>query len=185
MQKHDLFSCPLWIGECELDRKKLGDAVMQFQGLQMNNLSSNIGGYQGKDFDRYYPDFQKSVINSLPRKIQGNFKVESWININDKGNFNIRHHHFDPDIVLSGVYYFEVSDKSGKIIFHDPRSPLIRLAKDFQIFGSPDDFNGNYHVQPKENMIIFFPSWLEHSVQSSRSDKPRISIAFNIRFSYK
>jgi len=34
-------------------------------------------------------------------------------------------------------------------------------------------------------MIIFFPSWFEHSVQSSRSDEPRISIAFNIMSSYK
>ena len=48
------------------------------------------------------------------------------------------------------------------------------------MFGDQNEFNGNYMIEPKDNMIIFFPSWFEHSVQSSRSDEPRISIAFNI-----
>ena len=69
MKKLDLFSCPLWIGECELDRPKLGAAVMQFRERQMNNLASNIGGYQGIDFDRFYPDFSTDAIKSMPTKI--------------------------------------------------------------------------------------------------------------------
>ena len=43
----------------------------------------------------------------------------------------------------------------------------------------------NKDIEIKDDMIIFFPSWFEHSVQSSRSDEPRISIAFNIMSSYK
>tara|TARA_B100001564_G_scaffold172679_1_gene145279 strand:+ start:2254 stop:2814 length:561 start_codon:yes stop_codon:yes gene_type:complete len=186
MKKLDLFSCPLWIGECELDRPKLGAAIMEFKELQMNNLASNIGGYQGIDFDKFYPDFSKNVIMSMPTKIMGEeLIVKSWINLNYKGNFNIKHQHFNQSIILSGVYYFKVHQKGGKIIFHDPRTPLIRSGQDFQIFGDANDFNGNFHVKPKDDMIIFFPSWFEHSVQSSLSDEPRISIAFNIMSSYK
>ena len=181
MKKLDLFSCPLWIGECELDRPKLGAAIMQFRESQMNNLASNIGGYQGIDFDRFYPDFSNHAIKSMPTKILSDqLTVKSWINFNYKGHFNIKHQHFNPNIVLSGVYYFKVPEKGGKIIFHDPRTPLIRIGKDFQMFGDQNEYNGNYMIEPKDNMIIFFPSWFEHSVQSSRSDEPRISIEFNI-----
>ena len=74
----------------------------------------------------------------------------------------------------------DLSDKSGNITFHDPRSPLIRGAKDFEFFGDPDDYNGNYHIEPKDNMIIFFPSWFEHSVKPNLSESQRISIAFNV-----
>ena len=186
MKKLDLFSCPLWIGECELDRPKLGAAIMQFKESQMNNLASNIGGYQGIDFDRFYSDFSNHVIMSMPTKILSDqLTVKSWINFNYKGNFNIKHQHFNQSIILSGVYYFKVPEKGGKIIFHDPRTPLIRTGKDFQMFGDQNEYNGNYMIEPKDNMIIFFPSWFEHSVQSSRSDETRISIAFNIMSSYK
>ena len=63
MKKLDLFSCPLWIGECELDRPKLGAAVMQFRERQMNNLASNIGGYQGIGFDKVIQKDQLSNGN--------------------------------------------------------------------------------------------------------------------------
>ena len=37
-----------------------------------------------------------------------------------------------------------------------------------------------YYVQPKENLMILFPSWLMHSVDASASDDDRISLSFNI-----
>ncbi len=180
MKKLDLFSCPLWIGECELDRPRLGAAIMQFRNQQMNNLSSNVGGYQGIDFDEFYPQFSKDVIKTLPKKIMDNMMVKSWINMNMNGDYNTKHQHFNHNIILSGVYYFRVPKKSGNITFHDPRSPLIRGAKDFELFGDSDDYNGNYHIEPKDNMIIFFPSWFEHSVRPNLSESQRISIAFNV-----
>ena len=35
-------------------------------------------------------------------------------------------------------------------------------------------------IEPQEGMIMFFPSWLEHDVEPSKSDEDRISIAFNV-----
>ena len=75
MKKLDLFSCPIWVGECDLDRPKLGAAIMQFRNQQMNNLSSNVGGYQGIDFDQFYPQFSKDVITTLPKKIMDNLSL--------------------------------------------------------------------------------------------------------------
>ena len=45
------------------------------------------------------------------------------------------------------------------------------------------DYNGyEYHyIEPREGQIIFFPCWLEHDVESSKTDDERISIAFNVR----
>ena len=39
----------------------------------------------------------------------------------------------------------------------------------------------NYEeIYPQENMMLMFPSWLEHSVEPSKSKEERISISFNI-----
>ena len=35
-------------------------------------------------------------------------------------------------------------------------------------------------IIPQENMMIMFPSWLEHDVQMNKTDIERISISFNI-----
>ena len=38
--------------------------------------------------------------------------------------------------------------------------------------------NGKYNL--KKNMVIFFPSYLEHSILNNTSKKPRHSLAFNL-----
>ena len=35
-------------------------------------------------------------------------------------------------------------------------------------------------MEPEDNKLILFPSWLEHDVEPSKSDEDRISIAFNV-----
>ena len=35
-------------------------------------------------------------------------------------------------------------------------------------------------IEPQEDMILFFPSWLEHDVEVNQSNEERISIGFNI-----
>ena len=37
-----------------------------------------------------------------------------------------------------------------------------------------------WYVQPKENTMVIFPSWLMHSVDKSASDDDSISLSFNM-----
>ena len=58
---------------------------------------------------------------------QTSFQFDAWININRKGDYNKRHHHFAmySSLFLSGVYYVSVPEDSGRIRFYDPRGPLV------------------------------------------------------------
>jgi uncharacterized protein (TIGR02466 family) len=40
-----------------------------------------------------------------------------------------------------------------------------------------------FYIEPQEGLMIMFPSHLNHSVTSNKSDQERISVAFNISFS--
>ena len=40
-------------------------------------------------------------------------------------------------------------------------------------------------VEPEEGLMVFFPGFLEHSVELNKSRKDRISIAFNINLTPK
>lgn len=35
-------------------------------------------------------------------------------------------------------------------------------------------------MPPKEGSLLFFPAWMEHSVEQNLSDEERISIAYNV-----
>ena len=37
-----------------------------------------------------------------------------------------------------------------------------------------------HYITPKENSLVLFPAWLQHSVDASASDDDRISISFNM-----
>ena len=38
----------------------------------------------------------------------------------------------------------------------------------------------NVEVTPKPNMLLIFPSWLEHKVEANLKNDFRISVSFNI-----
>ncbi|MHC4984268.1 MAG: 2OG-Fe(II) oxygenase family protein [Planctomycetota bacterium] len=110
----------------------------------------------------------------------GAFEITGcWANINPRGAFHMPHTH--PNNYLSGVYYAQVQSGADAISFHDPRhqpevvSPQVRRET---IYTST--------VQEQKlapGRLVLFPSWLIHSVVANRSDRPRISISFNVMFS--
>ena len=102
-----------------------------------------------------------------------------WANINAPGASHKMHAH--PNNFLSGVYYVQVQDGADTINFHDPRPetgiirpPVTELTV----------YNTDQVVMTVEDgMLIVFPAWLPHSVDSNRSGQTRISVSFNAMFS--
>lgn len=172
------FSTPVWISNLGLDLNNIKKSCREFSSKVKTMEVSNVGGYQGHDFDNQ--DFIDAVISNIPKledKPLSNEKIYSWVNINKKGNSNNRHTHLDTQIFLSGIYYVKVPENSGNVRFYDPRGCLIPSMQDHDYFN-----NGYaYHfLEPQEDMVVFFPCWLEHDVESNKSNQDRISIAFNV-----
>ena len=102
--------------------------------------------------------------------------ISYWTIITSKYGYNRRHNH--PGSLLSAVLYLRVPEKSGRIIFSDPRP-----GKDFEptigILKEKLD-NKSVAIDPIEGLFIIFPSYLEHEVEMTYSDKDRIIASFNI-----
>ena len=103
----------------------------------------------------------RSVI--IPYSELGFYRDEFWFNIAKPGESTGWHDHKD-NAVLSGVYYLSVPQNSGNIQFR-------KKAKD----GSQE-----WSVNSKEGKMIIFDSKIEHSVPINKSNKNRISLAFNL-----
>ncbi len=101
------------------------------------------------------------------------FALESWATLHERGGYTIVHRH--EGCLLSGVFYLQVPQGSGALVFRDPR-PGPQCAP----FKGPHA-NGHNDVQlaPSAGLAVLFPSWLDHSVEPHDSDLPRLSISFN------
>ena len=178
MEVFTFFPTTVWSTQCSLDNEKFLKLIKDFQRKNENSESSNEGGYQGHEFKNQ--EFYDEVSNFVPILKEGDFnsfRVYSWVNVNGKGHSNKKHMHYNSDILVSGVYYVKVPEKSGRIRFYDPRNPMVHASLDWSYY-----HNYEYHYfDPKEGQMIFFPSWLEHDVEPNETNEERISIAFNVR----
>jgi uncharacterized protein (TIGR02466 family) len=98
--------------------------------------------------------------------------TQSWLNISKKGQSHPRHTHLNS--VFSGVFYLNVSP-GDQLVFHRLRDP--------NSFSFPKSAENDYtrlqqEVFVENGDLLLFPSWMEHSVPLTNSDK-RISLAFN------
>lgn len=178
----NLFATPLWTERLDLDTSIIADDIKAFALKTECARVSNIGGYQG---DQYKNDELAHIITEyLPQRDDRPIEecnVTMWANINGPGHYNKRHHHCHSNTFLSGVYYVKTPPRSGNIRFYDPRGSVLLGMADGEYF---EYISENVYVEVEENMLLFFPSWLEHDVETNMSQYDRISVAFNVAIKY-
>jgi uncharacterized protein (TIGR02466 family) len=101
------------------------------------------------------------------------FRLQSWVNLHDRGGFNFLHLH--EGSLLSGSFYLQVPPGSGEFVFRDPRPGVIHGS----IKGAVPNGHSDIHLAPSAGLLVLFPCWMEHYVEPHENDEPRITIAFN------
>lgn len=118
-----------------------------------------------------------------------NFVIEnSWVNQHQENDFAGNHRHSNS--IISGVYYPEVDDVSGSIVFQKDKSyynlwtDTIEIGFNYQKHNDQSRLNifnsDAWGISPQTGDLILFPSLLYHAVTENQSEKPRYSLAFNV-----
>lgn len=180
--EHILWPTPCYITFLKfLNNENLLNYIYNIKEKQITREKSNAGGWQSNLLDiqdnNLIPLISsiKEICLSLPfgfKKISVN---QIWANINKKNNYNKIHSH-GGEYVLSGTYYVKIPKDSGRIVFRDPRPGAI-LNTNFNINYCNGEFK---YFEPKDSMLILFPSFLDHFVEPSNSENDRISISFDV-----
>ena len=161
------------------------DEILNLSRFPNNIIKSNYGGWHSETNLFKNPKFFELcnfIDNFCNASLGLNVKFhQMWACINKKYDHNVIHTH--NAYQLSGVFYLKTSKDCGDIVFRDPRSGALHSPhfiynthkKNFvdQVFE---------YFTPKENLIILFPSFLEHFVLPNLSDQDRISISFDLTF---
>ena len=101
------------------------------------------------------------------------FELQSWVNLHDRGGFNFLHLH--EGSLLSGSFYLSVPAGSGEFVFRDPRPGVIHGY----VKGGVVNGHADIQLTPSAGLLVLFPCWMEHYVETHEADDPRITIAFN------
>lgn len=187
MDRQDWFVTPIWFDQVEFDHQAVANFCLQLKKTSFpNRVLSNVGGWQSQNIDLdTYPELSivreilDKKILEVSRDISPDLKLcldNVWININSYGDRNMPHVH--PVAAFSGTLYVLVDDSTGKIIFHNDHDMMKHYPLVIQ--DSPL-FYKNVFYTPKRGMILIFPAWVTHEVESNRSSLTRISISFNIK----
>jgi uncharacterized protein (TIGR02466 family) len=103
--------------------------------------------------------------------------LSAWANVNRHGDFNNMHTH--PGATWSGVYFVDpgssgpgVDDTALQLSDPNPARTNIFF---------PDLLGATVRVRPEPGLMVLFPSYVPHAVPPHQGDRPRITIAFNVR----
>jgi|TARA_B100000035_G_C20987132_1_gene548352 uncharacterized protein (TIGR02466 family) len=162
---------------------KLSDLVSNQDWIEDSEEAGTLGA---TTFDKHLLDSQTEIGGYVKQKCIDyvidvlNYQIDiqlvsSWLTRTYKGGSCQQHSHYNS--WYSGIIYFgEYDNDSAPIEFYDPVYKSI----------FPEPFNYNYYnsrswrMDPKTNMMIIFPSHLQHKVLTHRSEILRYSLAFNI-----
>jgi uncharacterized protein (TIGR02466 family) len=108
----------------------------------------------------------------------------AWANIVRDGSYHKIHNH--PNCDWSGVYYVAVGNpdpngppENGMIEFLDPRMGVTSPGR------SGPEAMPKLRVPPEPGVMLLFPSWLYHYVNTFHGTGERISIAFNVTLRFR
>jgi uncharacterized protein (TIGR02466 family) len=101
-----------------------------------------------------------------------------WANINFQRDFNITHRHGGH---LSGVYFVDVADGCGDLVIGSTAAyyitnPLIKKARNAEGKSFLD-----HSIPPRNGRAVLFSSETNHHVECNLSERPRVSIAWNMQ----
>ena len=194
-----LFAKPYWTSAIDLNINDLQEECYEFRRKNQGVIKSNRGknSYHSPDINNLD---EKSTIRLLILKIltcataihknsrKGTLEItNAWININNKGGFNLPHTH--AGAVYSGVYYIKIPiDKinAGNFCFYREFSET-HLSSEACMGNFKDGYNqlpsdcSSTQIVPQEKMLVIFPSWVTHGVEANQTNEDRISLSFNIR----
>ena len=105
----------------------------------------------------------------------------SWFTLSKKGEGSQAHKH--KNSFWSCVYYYqeEYSQGTGGILFNSPNTELFDYAFFENDLREQNNLNSTGCViLPQPNLLLVFPSYLQHKIMKHNNDTPRSSLAFNI-----
>jgi uncharacterized protein (TIGR02466 family) len=202
MLKHELrplFSSPVWLFNLEetyegitqmvaMDGKNYCNMITQARKNATEEKPFNHVDYNFLDFPGYGTD---KLRQSLKEAIDVIAENRGWKNFTYK--YRTRHNsyaplesdtpHFHSVADMVGVFYTVVPPNSGDILFFETRGAIYHPWTDPYISTDSKGRPGRvfHKYSPEPGVLVLFPSYLFHEVETNLSDEYRMGIVMDIK----
>jgi len=182
-----LFPVPLYVKEnavesslttCLQNPENLPPHIMidNWGHVSKNSYYLNQEMCQGLKLEllKYVNDMANNVLG-----FAGEFAItQSWIST--KQPYQSHQLHTHPNSIISGVFYYDNPEETSAITFVKPNTTTLvyslkPIRNDENNIFTADEM----HIKVKNNMLVLFPSYLQHTVSMNESQVNRYSLAFN------
>tara|TARA_B100001939_G_C16901697_1_gene600281 strand:+ start:754 stop:1329 length:576 start_codon:yes stop_codon:yes gene_type:complete len=186
LNKVNLFSTPIWQTKILDDNYNniLKKTILEKVKKNLSVKKTNFGGWQSESILKeqtfyYLMDIIKETIKNTELNPKNIHFKQGWCNVNYKYNWNVIHNHGQHH--LSAVYFVQKPKDSGNLALRDPRAILTAgwgsWTDNFYKINNEDAI---MYLNSIDKDLIIFPSFLDHFVTPSNSEKERITVAFDI-----
>ena len=191
-----IFTTPLFIDHLSVDNLELVNYCYDYRekfpskkhksGYQSFNLTDDNTPISElfKEI-RSRTDRVKNEFYSLKESVKL-INSSGWFNINSPGDVweSLSFPHCHSLNFLTCVYYPKAKKDCGDIVLVSPDRALDYAIPN-QIKNKLYVSNtSTWHVSPEDGLLLIFPAWIYHYVESNKSDEDRISIVLNVSLSY-
>lgn len=192
-----LFATPVlshfWANGSELNGP-LRESILDHAGAHPGANLTSVGGWHSDpgmlefcaDAGRELIRHMSEMVEEATRRLFADFSrparpvnwiLSAWANVNRQGDFNQMHTH--PGATWSGVYFVDhgeatLAAEGTALRLSDPNPARTNIF-------FPELSASDVLFKPEPGLMVVFPSYVPHSVLPHRGDRPRISIAFNVR----
>lgn len=195
-----VFGTPLF--SFKIDEPKMNDEIRQLLlNMKANNETLHRGDHKNWHSDwldsNKEPCLEKftTITNIYFNEVISKYDQEYvckwnrcfWGVVNEKNDSHLAHCH--PNSDWSSVYYVDKGDEGdvgGELVLIDPRGSLVessRTKPDCSKFYTKMFGSCSVSIKPQTGLLLFFPSWLLHTVLTYKGEKSRISISTNYNLS--
>lgn len=155
-----------------------------------NIFSSYFPGAPKLDQKKFAEFYAKDLQNffdkaGFSRLHTWEHRLNFWYNLSFKDSYQEIHDHLGGPIPISyAAVHYVVFDKQehASTVFYNPLQSILKtLQPTTKDQFKPNDYQGLQKLlNVEEGDLIFFPSYVPHSVMKQISEKLRITVAFNI-----
>tara|TARA_B110000285_G_scaffold93724_1_gene107123 strand:+ start:2575 stop:3198 length:624 start_codon:yes stop_codon:yes gene_type:complete len=184
---HNLWPTPVYENNFLIDN----DSIDYVKNIDYERMTTGNGFIST---DRYLLQHEK--LKHIKDKLDFHIDVytKKFLDIKDNAEFYIQNSwsnkhlpddwcqpHYHTGSLISGVYYLDVPENSGDLVFQ-------RMSSHVNLFHSTINIeynNANYinddlqEINVKNGDILLFPSHVMHKIRPNLSNLPRYSLAFN------
>lgn len=182
-----LFSTPVFIYDTHCSDTNVHDTTNEQpemtlnQGQNFTSVNHNV-----LELD-HYSEIKSRILDGLDVYVNDVmcldkkhifYITQSWLNFNPPGTAHHKHNHSNS--IISGVYYIETDETDG-ITFSSKSNTNITANETLTIDVAEYNLanSRNWTIPVSTNSILYFPSTTLHEVAPNKSNKTRISLAFN------